>query len=906
MGLRAGARLGPYEVLAPLGAGGMGEVYRALDTRLDREVAVKVLPERLAKDPSALSRFEREAKALAALSHPNVLTILDFGREGEVAYTVTELLEGESLRMRFLRARMSWREAAELSSEIADGLAAAHARGIVHRDLKPENVFLTGSGRPKILDFGLARREKLVDPGEPQRTQTQETEPGALMGTVGYMSPEQVSGLPADARSDIFSLGCILYEMVTGSRPFSGGTGAETLAAILRDEPADPTRSGRPVPADLSGVIRHCLEKRPDNRFQTARDLAFALKAILTGAPPPELAPVSRGRKRFVAIGVVGALVVLGTILLIVTRGLPGGADAVHSIAVLPLQNLSGDPGQDYFVDGMTEELIANLAKVEKLRVISRTSVMHYKGTKKLLREIARELNVDSIVEGSVLRSGERVRITVQLVKAATGQNLWAESYEKDLTDVLAAQAEAARAIVGEIKVRLTPEEGKRLAKVRPVDPEAYDAYLKGRFYWSKFTGEDYQTSIEFFQKAIDKDPTYAPAHAGLAHAYRALAFEGLIPPAEGMPKAEAAARKAQTLDDTLAEVHFAIGQNRLARWDHATCLDELRKALASTPHDAVIRRFYSQALSRSGRWEEAIAEGKRAQELDPLSVETNRGLGSIYYWAGRNEEAIRQFRKTVELDPKDARLHDHLAEVYSRKGMYREAIAERQQYLSLSGDEEAAQELGRDFADSEYQQAMKNLYRKTLAFLDEAAKYAYVSSIHFAVLHAQLGEDDEAFTSLEKAFEERQPWLAQLEFDPQFESLRSDPRFADLIRRIKEVGRAAGEASRTKSGGWAEQHHPPVLHGRLPRVQSSGRISNGPRDTRRDSCPELVRRFVLERRRAGRRWRRLRTAQFPRCAQSGRGRPPPCTPRLPSRLDRSTWACTSGHRRRRSQWSPT
>jgi TolB-like protein/Tfp pilus assembly protein PilF len=796
MRLRAGARLGPYEVLAPLGAGGMGEVYRALDTRLDREVAIKVLPGRLAEDPSALSRFEREARALAALSHPNVLTILDFGREGSVIYTVTELLEGETLRMRLLRTHMSWREAAELGSEIAEGLAAAHSRGIVHRDLKPENIFLAGAGIPKILDFGLARREASADPAEHLRKRGQtQTEPGALMGTVGYMSPEQVSGMVADTRSDIFSLGCILHEMVTGSRPFSGRTGAETLAAILRDEPAEPMHPSRPVPAELVGLIRHCLKKLPADRFQAARDLAFALRAILAGAPAaaPVLAPVARTRQ-FFAIAAVAAAIILSTVL-VVTRGLPGRVGAVHSVAVLPLANVSGDPAQDYFVDGMTEELIANLAKVEKLRVISRTSVMHYKGTKKLLPNIARELKVDSIVTGSVLRSGDRVRITVQLIRAATDQHLWAESYEKDLTDILTVQAEAARAIVAEIEVRLTPEEGKRLAKVRPVDPEAYDAYLKGRFYWAKFKAEDYPTALEFFQKAIDKDPTYAPAYAGLAHTYRALAFEGLIPPSEGLPKAESAAKKAQALDDTLAEVHFVIGMNRLARWDYATCLDELRKALASSPHDALIRRFYAQALSREGRWEEAIAEGKRAQELDPLSVETNRGLGSIFYWAGRNDEAIRQFKKTIELDPKDARLHDHLAEIYSRKSMYREAIAERHEYLSLSGDEEAARELGRDFADSGYHQAMKALYRKTLAFMEEAANYAYVSSIHFAVLHAQLGQNDKAFAWLEKALEERQPWLGQLQFDPQFEPLRSDPRFTDLVRRIKEVGRRAGEA---------------------------------------------------------------------------------------------------------------
>jgi adenylate cyclase len=496
-----------------------------------------------------------------------------------------------------------------------------------------------------------------------------------------------------------------------------------------------------------------------------------------------------------VAIGAVGAVIALGAVLVVVTGRLPGRGGAVHSVAVLPFQNVSGDPAQEYFVDGMTEELIANLAKVENLRVISRTSVMQYKGTKKLLRQIARELNVDSIVEGSVLRSGQRVRITVELVRAATDQHLWAESYEKDLTDVLAVQAEAARAIVGEIKVRLTPEEGKRLAKVRPVDPEAYDAYLKGRYYWSKFKSEDYETAIEFFQKAIDKDPTYAPAYAGLAHTYRAMAFEGLVPPGEGMARAESAAKKAQALDETLAEVHFVIGMNRLARWDYATCLEELRKALASSPQDAIIRRFYAQAFSREGRWEEAIAEGKRAQNLDPLSVETNRAVGSIFYFAGRYEEAIDQYTKTIELDPKDARLHDFLADVYARKGMYPEAIAEEQKYLSLSGDEEAAQELGRDFASSGYQPAMQALYRKTLAFLEEAAKYAYVSSVHFAVLYAKLGQNDQAFAWLEKAFEERQPWLGQLHTDPQFEPLRSDRRFADLVRRIKGVGRSKAEA---------------------------------------------------------------------------------------------------------------
>jgi eukaryotic-like serine/threonine-protein kinase len=792
MPLTTGARLGPYEVLCPLGSGGMGEVYRARDTRLDRDVAIKVLPERMARDPVALLRFEREAKSLAALSHPNVLTILDFGLQDGIAYAVTELLEGETLRSRLLRAQMSWREAAELGLALADGLAAAHSRGIVHRDLKPENVFLTSDGRAKVLDFGLARREALTVPPEEtrQKTETQMTEPGAVMGTVGYMSPEQVSGVSADARSDIFSLGCVLYEGVTGSRPFSGRTGAETLAAILHMEPAEPARSGRELPADFAGLIRHCLEKKPDQRFQSARDLAFALKAILAGAPAaaPAIVPVSRSRKRVVAVAAVAVVVLLGSLVLVVRRGLPGRA-AIRSVAVLPLQNLSNDAGQDYFVDGMTEELIANLAKINGLRVISRTSVMQYKGAKKPLREIARELDVDSIVEGSVMRSGPKVRITVQLIDVSSDQHLWGESYERDLTDVLAVQAEAARSIVREIKVRLTPEERERLARRRTVDPDAYDAYLKGRYHQYKFTPEGYERSLEFFQKAIEKDPTYASAYAGIALTYSYMASEGTISARDGMAKLEWAAKKAQRLDDTLGEVHHALAEVRREKWDRKGAEEEFRKALALSPQDASIRRFYSLYLRSEERWQEAIEEGKRAQELDPLSAETTKAHGATYFWIGRYDEAIRQFKRALEIDPNFATGHDLLADAYAQKGMYREAITEEQKYLSLSGDEEAAEELGRDFAASGYKNAMRALYEKTLVITREAAKYGYVSPVQFAVLHAQLGQKDEAFSWLEKAFEERQPLLNFLKADPQFEPLRSDPRFAEMVRRVKEVG---------------------------------------------------------------------------------------------------------------------
>jgi serine/threonine protein kinase/tetratricopeptide (TPR) repeat protein len=793
MPLTTGARLGPYEVVSPLGAGGMGEVYRARDTRLDRDVAIKVLPERMAQDPVALSRFEREAKSLAALSHPSVLMILDFGVQDGIAYAVTELLEGESLRERLLRAQMSWREAAELGLTLANGLAAAHSRGIVHRDLKPENVFLTSDGHAKILDFGLARRDALSSPPEEtlQKTETQMTEPGSVMGTVGYMSPEQVSGLPADARSDVFSLGCVLYEMVTGTRPFAGRTGGETLAAILRDEPADPARCGREVPPELAGAIRHCLEKKADDRFHSARDLAFALKTIPSDSAVTRPAPAPRSRRFAIAL-VAAAIATAAVVTVAVRRSLPAGGSAVRSIAVLPLQNLSHDAEQEYFVDGMTEELIANLARIKGLRVISRTSAMQYKGTKKLLPEIARELKVDSVVEGSVMRSGQRVRITVQLIQAATDEHLWAESYEKDLTDVLAAQAEAARSIAREIKVRLTPEERERLASVRPVDPEAYDAYLKGRYYNFKFTPEGYERALDFYRKAIEKDPTDARAYAGMADTYSSMAGEGLLPPKEGIAKCESAARKAQELDDTLGEVHFALSVVAGAKWNREGARREIDKAIALSPQDAQMRLVQAQGLRATGQWEEAIEAGKRARELDPLSIETNRTLGSIFYWAGRYDEAIRQYKKTIELDPNDARVHDFLADAYAREKMDREAIAEEQKYLVLSGDEDSAEALGRDFASSGYKEAMHALYRKTLAFTEEAAQRVYVSPLQFAVLYAQLGEKERAFAFLEKAFEERQPWLNVLKNDPQFEPLRSDPRFADMVRRIEEVGARA------------------------------------------------------------------------------------------------------------------
>ena len=792
MPLLPGARLGPYEILAPLGAGGMGEVWRARDTRLDRDVAIKVLPERLAQDQAALSRFEREAKVLAALSHPNLLGILDFGREEELVYAVTELLEGKTLRSRLSTTELSWREAAKIGVAVAEGLAAAHARGIVHRDLKPENVFLTSDGRVKILDFGLARRDVLSSPGGESVTPTlmQETLPGTVLGTVGYMAPEQVSGEPADARSDIFSFGCLLYEMVTGSRAFPGKNAAETIAAILRDDPADPTTSGKPLPPDLTRVITHCLAREPSQRFQSAQDLAFDLNAVLAGAAVSAPLPALPTRRRALLWIGSAAFVVLATLVGIVLasrRGAPTmrvSPATITSLAVLPLRNLSQDPEQDFFADGMTEELTNQLAQIRSLKVISHPSVMKYKTTTKTAPEIGRELKADVVVTGSISRFGGRVRIIAQLVRTATDETVLAERYERDLENVLSLQNEVARTIVERIRVQLTPDEQARLATEHAVDPAAHEAYLRGRFYWNQRNSESFLKAIDYFQEAIEKDPTYAQPYAGLADTYNIMTFVGILVPEEGFPRAREAAVKALQLDANLPEGHAALGRVLFDYdWNWAAAEKEYRRAIELNPSYSFARQQYGLRLVATGRVEEGLAEIRKALDLDPYSYIVNVALGWGNYMARRYDEAIRQYRVTIEMFPDVSAPREELANTYEAKGEHEKSFRTYRGWARVAGfasDTIAA--LDRAYATG----GMRAYWRKRLEQeIREETETGNVWTYRRATLHARVGEREEAFRWLEKAYSERNNRLVFLGVEPAFDGLRSDRRFNDLLRRV-------------------------------------------------------------------------------------------------------------------------
>jgi serine/threonine protein kinase/Tfp pilus assembly protein PilF len=711
-------------------------------------VAVKVLPEAVAEDPERIARFEREAKAVAKLEHPNILTIYDFGTDDDVTYSVTELLDGESLRERLEGGALSWRKAAEIGASIADGLAAAHGAGIIHRDLKPDNVFLASDGRVKILDFGLARDVAAATSDETHSpTVSRYTDPGAVMGTAGYMSPEQIRGQDVDHRSDLFSLGCVLYEMVSGRGPFRHQEVADRMAAILRDDP--PPLTGGDLSGALGQIVFRCLEKKLGERFQSAAEVGVALRtlAAATSAPLPKAEPEAA------------------------------------SIAVLPFANLSPDPEQEYFSDGLTEEIITDLSMIGSLRVTSRTSAWVFKGTDQSIPKVASELGVRYVLEGSVRRAGDKLRITAQLIDATSDAHVWTEKYAGTVDDVFDIQEKVSRSIVRDLELKLSPEADRRLGK-RPIDnPEAHEAYLRGRHSLNRFSVEGYEGAIQYFRQAIEKDPDYAPSYAGLADCYCYLGFLESAPPREVYPKAKDAVLKSLELDNMLADAHTSLGQIRfMYDWDWASAKREFQRAIELNHNSSASHLFYAVYLTNLGWVDEAFPKLERALELDPLSIPASQFLGYSYIVAHMYDQATRQAHKTIELDPNYPLAHSTLGIALLQKGLYDEAIGTFQKALVTGGGTPYFRAwLAQAYATS----GMSAEARTILRELQALSKERYVSSVYFAWLCLALGEVDQSFEWLTKAYDERATELTWTPTACQFDPVRDEPRFQELLRRM-------------------------------------------------------------------------------------------------------------------------
>ncbi|MFC1652587.1 protein kinase [Planctomycetota bacterium] len=775
-----GGKIGSFEIVEMIGRGGMGVVYRARDTKLDRSVAIKSLPAKLVDDPTSRARFQREARLLASLNHPNIAAIHHIVEPDERSgYLILEYVPGETLAQRIAREPLTLEETLSIGYQVAKAVSAAHDKSVIHRDLKPGNIMITPEGMVKVLDFGLAKASA-------SKTITQKTtvtQPGRVLGTPAYMSPEQARAKDTDHRTDIWSFGCILYEMLTGHLPFEGETATDTLARIIEREP-DWELLPEETPANIRTLLRRCLEKDPRQRLRDIGDAAIEIKETLTlpttatGARPT--AP-ARSRWRWaIAIGLAIGAIVVGLNVGRWRERLLGGANPgqINSLAILPLQNLTGDPNQEYFADGMTDALIADLGKIGALQVRSRTSIMQYKDAQKPLSAIARELKVDAVIEGSVMRVGEQVRITTQLIHAPTDTRLWGESYERDLRDILSLFNEIARSIASKIEITLTPDQEARLAIGRPINPETYTLYLKGMFHLNQETPEGTQKGLGYLHQAIENDPSDPQAYGALALGY-VISTHAPGAPSDAFERAKSAARKALELDDNVAEAHAALAMAMVYRdWDWDGATKEYRRALDLNPNLNLPRAHYSWYLLLFERVDDALAETRKLIEIDPLMPLWPAYLGWQNLWAERYDEAISESDKALELAPNFSMALYVQGCAYAGKGMYDQAIELHQKAGQLSPEWKCG--LARTYAMA----GRRDEARQALTELE--ANYSPWDTWFIASIYVALGEKDQAFRWLEVAYgPPNHPYLPWMRYVPDFKPLRDDPRFVDLLRRM-------------------------------------------------------------------------------------------------------------------------
>ena len=747
-----GETLSHYRIEEELGRGGMGIVYRARDEQLQRPVALKLLPKEFASQVDQRTRILAEARAAAALNHPGITTIYEVGEQGDNVFIVMELVTGRGLREMIQQGHIELREQARIGAQLAEALAAAHAQGIVHGDVKPENIIVQVEGPVKLLDFGIAR--KVVEQTlttirsailPPNSTQSQ------IAGTLAYMSPEVMRGQSSDARADLFSLGVVLYEMAAARRPFAGPTSAILVAQILHEPAPSLNTFGRNIPAELARIIHKLLEKRAEARYQSARDVQVDLNNLFRDLASAGPSPPTQGRLMLV---------------------------------VLPFENMSQDAAQEYFSDGLTEEMITQLSRLnpERLGVIARTSAMRYKGTRQSIRDIGRELNVSHALEGSVRREAGRVRIVAQLIQVSDETHLWAETYERDLGDILKLQSQVSQAVARQVRVKLTPPEERRLATVRAVSPAAYESYLKGRHLWNKRTEDGMRKSILQYEEAIRKNPEYAMAYVGMADSYVMLACRGMAPAKETFLKAKVAARKALDLDGYLADAYGSLAHVRLHDWDWEGLEEDFKRAIELNPADAIVYYWFAEFLMSKGRPDEAIAVAQKAHEIDPLSPVIGASLGMIFYLARRYHDAAAILEQTRELNPEHFLTYLRMGYLRVQQRRYDDAIREMQTAVSRADrSTESLAAMAIAFAAA----GKKDETQRILDQLESPAGKRYILPYNIAKIYVASGNAEKALDWLETAYKEGNPDLIELNSEPLFDAIRAEPSFLDLMRRV-------------------------------------------------------------------------------------------------------------------------